>query len=101
MKSVGSEDRTREKAADRARASQPPTDRQLKTEYATPARNPAVDTVRTHVPVTVDNFARAESDMYFGNLVRLGGLATFHHHRRLMPIERQEVVRSNRDTLYS
>lgn len=53
-------------------------------------------------PVTVDNFARAESDLYFGNAVKdAGGTGKFFHHREMMPIERQTVIRPNRDTLYS
>lgn len=53
-------------------------------------------------PVTVENFARAETDLYFGNTVKdAGGLGKFDHHREPMAIDRQAVVRSNRDTLYS
>lgn len=52
-------------------------------------------------PVTPDNFARAESDLYFGNAVRDGGFGKFHHFREPMPIAHQSVVRANRDTLYS
>ncbi|GAA0634347.1 DUF1254 domain-containing protein [Brevundimonas lenta] len=53
------------------------------------------------VPVTPDNFARAETDLYFGNAVREGGFGKFHHFREPMPIDHQSVVRANRDTLYS
>ncbi len=54
------------------------------------------------VPVTVDNFARAESDLYFGNAVKdAGGIGKFGHHREMMPIDKQLVIRSNRDTVYS
>lgn len=53
------------------------------------------------VPVTVENFTRAETDMYFGHSVAEGGFATWHHIREPMPIEAQSVVRANRDTLYS
>ena len=53
------------------------------------------------IPVTVETFERAESDSYFAAAVRDGGFGTFYHHRQLMPVERQTVVRSNRDTLYS
>ena len=53
------------------------------------------------IPVTADNFVRAETDRYFGNAVKEGKLGDFHHNRELMPIEKQTVVRSNRDTLYS
>ncbi len=53
------------------------------------------------VPVTVKNFARAESDRYFGNTVKLGGFGKLYHYRAPTPIEKQVVVRMNRDTLYS
>ena len=54
------------------------------------------------VPVNVDNFARAESDLYMGNAVKdAGGTGKFFHHREIMPVERQTVIRPNRDTLYS
>jgi hypothetical protein len=55
------------------------------------------------VPITVtpDNFVRAESDLYFGNLVKDGGFGKFHHIRELSPIDNQLVIRQNRDTLYS
>lgn len=51
------------------------------------------------VPVTVDNFARAESDRYFERVVRRGALGKFVHTRKVMPVEAQTVVRGNRDTL--
>jgi hypothetical protein len=54
------------------------------------------------VPVTVDNFVRAESDMYFANTLKLsGGLAAFHHGREVASPGKQSVIRTNRDTLYS
>ncbi|TPQ32560.1 carboxylesterase [Cupriavidus pinatubonensis] len=53
------------------------------------------------VAVTVDNFARAESDRYFDRVVKRGALGRFMHARTLMPVEAQTVVRGNRDTLYS
>lgn len=53
------------------------------------------------VPVTVDNFVRAESDMEFAAIVKQNGLGRFGHHRELAPLDRQIVVRVNRDTLYS
>jgi hypothetical protein len=51
--------------------------------------------------VSPDNFARAESDLYFGNLVRDGGFGKFFHIRELTPIDHQVVIRQNRDTVYS
>ncbi|NVB85369.1 MAG: DUF1254 domain-containing protein [Kofleriaceae bacterium] len=53
----------------------------------------------THV--SPDNFNRAETDMYFANLVNDGAFGAFEHYRTVMPIERQTVIRANRDTLYS
>jgi hypothetical protein len=53
------------------------------------------------IPVTVENFTRAETDMYFGMLVkRAGGLGRLDHLRALHSIE-GPGVRPNRDTLYS
>ena len=49
--------------------------------------------------VSADNFARAESDMYFRNVVNGGGFGKFIHIRELTPLDNQLVVRSNRDTL--
>ncbi|RBP35356.1 uncharacterized protein DUF1254 [Roseimicrobium gellanilyticum] len=55
------------------------------------------------VPVTVDNFIRAESDLYFTNLLKDSGgvLGKFNHRREPASIEKQTVIRLNRDTLYS
>lgn len=54
------------------------------------------------VPVTVNNFVRAETDLYFGHSVSgAGGISRFHHVRDRMPIDKQTVIRGNRDTLYS
>lgn len=53
------------------------------------------------VPVTPDNFARAESDLYFGNIVKDDGFGKFMHIRVVTPIDHQPVIRMNRDTLYS
>lgn len=53
------------------------------------------------VPVTVDNFIRAETDRYFKQRVEQGCLGRFCHDREPTPVERQPVIRMNRDTLYS
>ncbi|HET8545473.1 MAG TPA: DUF1254 domain-containing protein [Pseudolabrys sp.] len=53
------------------------------------------------VPVTVDNFVRAESDTYIGNFAKEGGLAKLVHRREPASIDNQTVIRLNRDTLYS
>ncbi len=53
-------------------------------------------------PVTLDNFVRAESDMYFAAFVKeSGGIGKFSHRREVASIDNQTVVRLNRDTLYS
>jgi hypothetical protein len=53
------------------------------------------------VPITVDSFIRAETDMYFGNMSKEGGFGKFSHKREPANIDKQEVIRMNRDTLYS
>lgn len=53
------------------------------------------------IPVTVDNFARAESDLYMSNAYKDGGLGKFFHRREPAAIDNQIVIRLNRDTLYS
>lgn len=53
------------------------------------------------VPVTAENFSRAESDLYFSGIVKDGGFGTFFHRREPTPIDHQTVIRLNRDTLYS
>ena len=61
------------------------------------AQSPPANTV----PVTADNFIRAESDLYFGNLLKEGSLGKVTHRREPAPIDNQTVIRLNRDTLYS
>jgi hypothetical protein len=53
------------------------------------------------VPVTVDNYNRAQSDVYFGQTVKAGAFGKFRHGRELAPIVSRGIVRPNRDTLYS
>jgi hypothetical protein len=53
------------------------------------------------IPVTPDNFVRAESDLYFGGVVKSGGFGKFQLHREVAPVAKQDVVRLNRDTLYA
>ena len=53
-------------------------------------------------PVNVDNFARAESDRLFASFVaESGGVNRFGHRRAPTSVDRQPVIRMNRDTLYS
>lgn len=56
---------------------------------------------KSPVPVTVENFVRAETDTYFGAVVKKGGFGRFDPTRELAPIDGQTVIRLNRDTLYS
>jgi hypothetical protein len=54
------------------------------------------------VPVSVENFIRAESDRMFASLhTEAGGVNRFGHHRGPTPIDHQPIIRMNRDTLYS
>jgi hypothetical protein len=55
------------------------------------------------VPVTVDNFVRAESDLYMGGIAKEGGgvIGKFNHRREVASIDKQTVIRLNRDTIYS
>jgi hypothetical protein len=54
------------------------------------------------VPVTVDNFIRAETDRVFGGEIKLNhSLGKFAHWREMLSLDRQVVPRVNRDTLYS
>jgi hypothetical protein len=51
--------------------------------------------------VTVDNFVRAETDMTMKRYAAQGGFGKFLHIRGMTPIDKQGVIRMNRDTLYS
>ncbi|NEU09631.1 DUF1254 domain-containing protein [Flavihumibacter sp. R14] len=54
------------------------------------------------IPVTVETFVRAESNMYQSVVaLKEGGFGKFEHHRELSPIDNQTIIRMNRDTLYS
>ena len=55
----------------------------------------------TRLPVDAHNFARAETDLYMRKTVDDGGFGKFLHSREATPIDKQKVVRMNRDTLYS
>lgn len=53
------------------------------------------------IPVNISNFVRAETDLYLGKAVADGAFAKLRHRREPTPIDKQDVVRMNRDTLYS
>ena len=61
------------------------------------AQSPAGNTV----PVTIENYNRAQTDVYFAGVVKSGGFGNFRHGRELAPPVQQGIVRPNRDTLYS
>ena len=50
-------------------------------------------------PVTVDNYNRAQTDVYFASVVKNGGFGKFRHGRELTPPAQQAIPRPNRDTL--
>ena len=54
------------------------------------------------VPITVDNFIRAATDIELDQYVSLaGGVNRFYHFREPTPVDSQPTIRMNRDTLYS
>jgi hypothetical protein len=53
------------------------------------------------VIVTPDNFIRAESNVYMAAQVKDGAFGNFKHTREVAPVDRQLIVRLNRDTIYS
>jgi len=61
----------------------------------------ASNTLRAAEMVTVDNFVRAETDQTLKRYVAQGGFGKIVHIRQPVPIDKQEMTRMNRDTLYS
>ena len=53
------------------------------------------------VIVTPDNFIRAESNVYLAGQLKDGAFGKFKHTREVAPLDRQNIVRLNRDTIYS
>lgn len=51
--------------------------------------------------VTPDNFIRAESDLYMAGQFKDGAFGQFKHTREPAPVDKQLIVRLNRDTIYS
>lgn len=59
-------------------------------------------TDKQEVPVTIDNFTRAATDIEFKKYLALaGGVNRVFHFRAPTPIDQQPTIRMNRDTLYS
>ena len=56
----------------------------------------------TATVINVDNFNKAQTDFEFAGIVKLaGGTNKIHSNRMPTPIDKQNVIRMNRDTLYS
>lgn len=54
------------------------------------------------IPVTIDNFVRAATDIEMGKYLAIsGGVNQVFHLREPTPVDDQPTVRMNRDTLYS
>lgn len=53
------------------------------------------------IPVTPDNYARAEVDESYKHIVADVGSNAFRHDRALIPLDKQPAVTMNRDTVYS
>jgi hypothetical protein len=54
------------------------------------------------VIVNVDNFVRAETAAQFDGIVEMaGGINRFFHLREPTPLDKQIIIRMNRDTIYS
>ena len=63
---------------------------------------PVAQSASGPIPVTVDNYVRAETDKTFAGLIAMGdGIGKFHHNREMVPVDVHVVQRGNRDTLYS
>jgi hypothetical protein len=61
------------------------------------SQSPSANSVR----VTVENFARAETDNYLALNAKEAGVGKINHRREPASIDNQTVIRLNRDTLYS
>jgi hypothetical protein len=58
--------------------------------------------METKITVTPDTYIRAESDRQFDQVGKMaGGVNRLFHFRSPTPLDKQNVVRMNRDTLYS
>lgn len=65
------------------------------------ATTPALAQTAKPRAVNVHNFARAETDLYFSRFAKRGDFGKLGHARMPASIDNQDVVRMNRDTLYS
>jgi len=70
----------------------------LTSAHAVLAQGSAVTETK---PVTIDNYSRAQSDVYFAGAVKNGGFGKLEHRREISPPGHNGIIRPNRDTLYS
>jgi hypothetical protein len=61
----------------------------------------SVASAQTPELVTVENYNRAQTDVYFAGVAKNGGFGKFRHGRELALPAQQGIPRPNRDTLYS
>jgi hypothetical protein len=79
-----------------------PKEEALRGKWKQPPLQRVVSEKQGNVPVTIENFVRAESDTYFAATVKgFDAFGKFGHNRQPTPIDKQTVIRMNRDTLYS
>jgi len=74
------------------------------TALITMLLSPSLVTAATSSPViiNVDNFNKAQTDFEFEGIIKMaGGINKLHSNRQPTPIDKQNVIRMNRDTLYS
>jgi len=75
--------------------------------FAVLAAERTVDTMSAHiqsasVPVNINNYVRAETAGQFDRILKLtGGINKLRSFREPTPLDKQSVIRMNRDTLYS
>lgn len=65
------------------------------------AATPLVAQTQAQITVTQQTYTRAETDRQFAVLAGMIGVNRFFHFRSPTPLDKQNVVRMNRDTLYS
>lgn len=77
-------------------------DRYVNAKALTSIDTPGAIVDQLEVPVTIDNFVRAATNIELAKYVSLaGGVNRFFHFRQPTPIDNQPTIRMNRDTLYS
>ncbi len=77
------------------------TDEQLKKAVAVLGMERRRRSATEIVPVSVDNFVEAETARMFDGMLLNAGLNQWAHGREPVALDEQNVIRMNRDTLYS